>query len=195
MDKLVKYWFYLCLLGLLVWTVTAFASPRIHSRAQLFHCLGGEDRFRHPERLQESILNLICAIKVSHGQAFADSLFTPMSDYRSRLHGFDPHYIMLESKLVRSQHTKGLAVDFILSNYIGLSRCEKMKLYRRDLEFVTSTIGNSMWYYFVGLGGYDNLTIHLDTRGRTASWFRINNNDVKFSTGFSWLEHQLQKCP
>ena len=101
-----------------------------------------------------------------------------------------------------SQHKFGRALDFHLTDYIGMSDCRRLYHFHQDF------IALADWMVFteyekMGLGIYpqwNNPGFHLDTLGldpgeqANRRWSQIDGEYVPYIYGVEWLSSELKEC-
>lgn len=94
-----------------------------------------------------------------------------------------------------SQHYIGNAIDFHVSDYDGMSYCERAKRYYLDWE--TLSVALDPIKDMIGFGLYpqaNNPFFHFDLGGGFRSWARIDMDYVAYQAGIEYMEEELNLC-
>lgn len=133
--------------------------------------------FNHPERIERRLLLIVCEMLEDTGLGYFHH-----SDFRV------------------SQHETGRALDFHLSDYVGLNYQNRLRTFDEDFLTLHTWINDN--YPAMGFGFYPQWNspgFHLDTFGLDAGekegrrWSHIGGRYVGFQVGLDWLDQELNK--
>ena len=125
-----------------------------------------------------ALVGILCYIK----EIYFDDLIIFHSGHRP--HGSDT-----------SQHYIGNAVDMRMSDYDGMTYCEKMNQYYLDWEKLAAGLDEIKDW--IGFGIYpqaNNPFFHLDLGGGFRSWARIDMEYVSYDEGIKYMRMELIDC-
>ena len=155
-------------------------------------CLNFKKKWRRPISVNQALFPIICSYVETQGKTYVHH-----SDYRGNMKPHSP------SVSRASQHNTGAAIDFRLSTYQGLNKCQRWVVFTEDVLDFVSYLDEIAVSGKIGFGFYPNQNnpfLHIDMRGpkpngTPSTWARIGSTYVSLDRGISWLQKQYAaKC-
>ena len=148
-------------------------SPRNEVERDIWDEIGPEitrEHFQYPDLLHHDILLLLSSVIRQHPEPY--------------------ELIIHDDFRMVSQHTLGLAVDFRLHSYQGMTKCERLDQWYFDFLVLSDSLMILGREDSVGFGIYpdqNNPFFHLDARGSRARWGRIGGSYVGLDYALDWF--------